>query len=100
VQECVSGYGHASESDDVVDAAYDGTPCRSLGSRIHAMTLSVPGHHHHLNMPPTLAAAAAADVADSDGQSAELAGTSIPANSAAHYFDNNSELYLPGVKGV
>jgi len=62
-------------SDDAANAACGGTAFRSQGSRIHATTSSVLGHHRQL--------AAADGVADSGGLSVLLADSNSPTRSAA-----------------
>jgi len=86
----VSACGRVSVSGGAASAACDGMSCRSPGSRTHVAvtTSSVRGHQCcQLNLQPELADAAA-DVAGSDGRSAELAGSSTPANSTAGYVHN------------
>ena len=76
-------YGRVSGSGGAADAACDGMSFHTLGSHTHVveMTSSVLGYHL-LQMRMLPKPAAAADVAGSDGQSAELAGSNTPANSA------------------
>lgn len=80
-------YGHVSGSGGAADAACDGMSFHTLGSHTHVAgsTSSVLGYHHlQLNRLPE---PAAADVAGSDGQSAELAGSNTPDNNVPHYDD-------------